>query len=346
MLLFHSPVKVFASWCKTCQVFDLRYRKLANQYSDKSDSKGITKHGQVRFAEMQYDYPNNEEMCQLLNATKLPYIIMYKGSKGKVDEFQCGPGTFQVLIDKVREYADSEEEIAAAVHEVTVSETPAVSNDVDMEKQVQTLQPEQAQQTAEREPVKLQAESDIMMIPPQQPVRTPEPAIQAVNEDIEILKQQLITANNEKSELFEIMKADLDWHKDQVQKLKETLQSQREQYEGLLRSRDGELTKLEEKLAEEQKWFDREIVSLTDQLNQVSSDSQQSVLKIQSLESEVNLWKQRAETTAYSNEQTRQLEGKVDTYERERNSLRKLTVLAVKRVWKGAGLLVNRLRSR
>lgn len=91
--LFHVLVKVFASWCKTCQVFDIRYRKLANQYSDKTDSKGIAKHGRVRFAEMQYDNPNNEEMCQLLNATKLPYILMYKGSKGKVDEFQCGPGT-------------------------------------------------------------------------------------------------------------------------------------------------------------------------------------------------------------------------------------------------------------
>lgn len=90
---FHLLVKVFASWCKTCQVFDIRYRKLANQYCDRTDPKGTVKHGKVRFAEMQYDNPNNEEMCQLLNATKLPYILIYKGSKGKVDEFQCGPGT-------------------------------------------------------------------------------------------------------------------------------------------------------------------------------------------------------------------------------------------------------------
>ena len=62
--------------------------------------------GRVRFAEMQYDDPNNEEMCRLLNATKLPYILMYKGSRGKVSDFQCGPAKFQLLIDEVGKYAD------------------------------------------------------------------------------------------------------------------------------------------------------------------------------------------------------------------------------------------------
>jgi hypothetical protein len=103
-------VKVYASWCKTCQVFDARYRKLASQLGDVHDeSRGggeLVSEGRVRFAEMQYDDPNNEEMCRLLNATKLPYILMYKGSRGKVSDFQCGPAKFQLLIDEVGKYAD------------------------------------------------------------------------------------------------------------------------------------------------------------------------------------------------------------------------------------------------
>lgn len=295
---------------------------------------------------MQYDNPNNEEMCQLLNATKLPYIIMYKGSKGKVDEFQCGPGTFQVLVDKVREYADSEEEIALVMD---ASEPQNVSAAETTGEQILALQPDQTQQTVESIPVKQQSTSttfvpDVPQLTPEQP-RTLEP-VQSMNQELESLKEQLITANNEKNELFEIMKADLDWHKNQIEQLKEALQSQREQYEGVLRSRDGQLTKLEEQLAEEQKWFDREVISLTEQLNQVSCDMQQCENKIKSLESEVDLWQRRAEGAAYTDGQTRQLEEKVSVYESERNSLRKLTVLAVKRVWRGAGSLIHRVRGR
>eukprot|EP00579_Thalassiosira_antarctica_P032941 CAMPEP_0202000412 /NCGR_PEP_ID=MMETSP0905-20130828/6765_1 /ASSEMBLY_ACC=CAM_ASM_000554 /TAXON_ID=420261 /ORGANISM="Thalassiosira antarctica, Strain CCMP982" /LENGTH=981 /DNA_ID=CAMNT_0048556881 /DNA_START=139 /DNA_END=3084 /DNA_ORIENTATION=- len=104
-----SVVKVYASWCKTCKVFDVRYRKLASQFGDKYDSKTgteITQMGRVRFAEMQFDNPNNEEMCKVLNATKLPYIFLYKGSKGKMKEFQCSPTKFKMLTDAVNEYAD------------------------------------------------------------------------------------------------------------------------------------------------------------------------------------------------------------------------------------------------
>lgn len=107
-------VKVYASWCKTCAVFDTRYRKLASQLGDTyypttlaaSTTNTNINNGRVRFAEMKYDDPNNEEMCRLLNATKLPYILLYKGSRGKVSDFQCGPATFQLLIDEIGKYAD------------------------------------------------------------------------------------------------------------------------------------------------------------------------------------------------------------------------------------------------
>lgn len=341
-----TTVKVFASWCKTCQVFDLRYRKLANQYSDKSDN-GILQQGRVRFAEMQYDNPNNEEMCQLLNATKLPYIIMYKGSKGKVDEFQCGPGTFQVLIDKVREYADSKEDIALVMNDAADG-IPNVSEAESTDQQILALQPDQTQRTTESMSVKQQS-TRVTDLPPNEPQFTPEPSrtlepVLSTNQEVEKLKEQLINADNEKNELFEVMKADLDWHKNQIEQLNTALQSQREQYEGLLRGRDGQLTKLEEQLADEQKWFDREVISLTEQLNQVSSAVQESEKKIKSLESEVDLWQQRAEAARYTDGQTRQLEEKVSVYESERNSLRKLTVLAVKRVSRGVASLIRRRR--
>ena len=79
-----KTVKVYASWCKTCAVFDTRYRKLASQIGDtykSSNSNEQVSNGNVRFAEMQFDDPNNEEMCRLLNATKLPYMLLYKGSQ-------------------------------------------------------------------------------------------------------------------------------------------------------------------------------------------------------------------------------------------------------------------------
>ena len=72
--------------------------------------------GRIRFAEMQFDDPNNEEMCCLLNTTKLPYILMYKGSKGKVADFQCGPAKFQMLLDAVDEYADTEDSVGGATY--------------------------------------------------------------------------------------------------------------------------------------------------------------------------------------------------------------------------------------
>ena len=102
-------MKVYASWCTTCKKFDLRYRKIASQYGDKQHADNNNQIGQVRFAELQYDKEENREMCNVLNATSFPYIIMYKGSKGKIREFQCTPAKFNLLVDAIKkELADDD----------------------------------------------------------------------------------------------------------------------------------------------------------------------------------------------------------------------------------------------
>lgn len=243
------------------------------------------------------------------------------------------------MIDKVEEFADSEEEVAATSQ---IVEHINISTD--------ELQPKQTEEqvNTSTDIVAPRQEKQQENPPKQKTLKTrdPMPVSSLTTEEIEILKQQLILANKEKVELFEVMKADLDWHKNQIQQLNDSLEKQRDQYEGLLRARDGELSKLEENLAEEQKWFDAEVISLTDKLNEVSFDMQQREQKIQSLESEVTLWKQRSDAAVQDEDLTRQMEQRIADYEIERKSLRKLSGLALKRIWTLGKSFIYRLRKR
>ena len=106
-------VKVFASWCQTCKKVDLRYRKLASKFGDKytdaRDTPAIKQRGKARFAELQYDNLQNEELCDSVLGTKsFPYILMYKRQEGKIREFHCTPAKFQMLVDTVEELAEDD----------------------------------------------------------------------------------------------------------------------------------------------------------------------------------------------------------------------------------------------
>ena len=128
---------------------------------------------------MQYDNPNNEEMCKLLDATKLPYMLLYKGSKGKVADFQCGPAKFQMLVDAVNEFADPvlEEENVVVVNE----NNGGVNGEIHDVKDTATSPPHDR--------------------------RNATIAAQSEGEDtIDGLKEQLVQLENEKVEMFEIMK--------------------------------------------------------------------------------------------------------------------------------------------
>mmetsp|Transcript_4388 Transcript_4388/g.8446 ORF Transcript_4388/g.8446 Transcript_4388/m.8446 type:complete len:365 (-) Transcript_4388:235-1329(-) len=138
-----SVVKVYASWCKTCQIFDMRYRKLASQYGDKYDTikknaaadsssgnsaRNIAKKGRVRFAEMELKDENAEILMSILSKSKqplsLPYILMYyKGSGSRTTnnngmvmrDFQCSPKKFRLLVDAVEELTSSDSEEISVV---------------------------------------------------------------------------------------------------------------------------------------------------------------------------------------------------------------------------------------
>ena len=109
-------IKVYASWCAACKKFDLRYRKLASKYSDKYTDKvegttSVKQRGKIRFAELQYDNPTNEDLCDsVLGTTSFPYILIYKGSKGKIRGFHCTPAKFQMLTKTVEELLAEEED--------------------------------------------------------------------------------------------------------------------------------------------------------------------------------------------------------------------------------------------
>jgi len=104
-------IKFYASWCKSCAKFGLRYKKLAHERGDCIDSKGvITNEGNVRFAEVEFG--QNLKLCRSLGIKRLPYIYIYRGDEGHLCDFSCGPKKFPVLVDKVNEYLGmSQEEI-------------------------------------------------------------------------------------------------------------------------------------------------------------------------------------------------------------------------------------------
>jgi len=103
-------VKFYASWCKSCAKFGIRYKKLATKYGDKIDKADkVVEPGIVRFAEVEYG--RNTSLCRALGIRKLPYIIIYKASVGKIAEFPCGPKYFdERLVSRLNQYLEMSDE--------------------------------------------------------------------------------------------------------------------------------------------------------------------------------------------------------------------------------------------
>jgi len=266
---------------------------------------------------MKYDDPNNKEMCELLNATKLPYILIYKGSQGKVKDFQCSPSKFKLLID--------------AIDELTVDYDDVLTSSIDNNGR--------SNRTNEIDMSTNATDSTITALEGE--------------DTIDSLKQQLEQETAKKVEMFEIMKAQIEYDKTYIAKLETGVETQK----SMIEERDVEISKLQTKL----KTRDEEIQSLTDNINQqqdqIIQDKQElstykeqteqlnnRISKIEenitSMEVESSDNKQAAE------ERAQELIQQIDEYEKERNSLRQLAKLGVKRVGRGVRCFIQRFRGK
>ena len=102
--------RFYASWCKSCHKFGLKYKKLASEHGDKIDKDGnIVFSGKVRFS--QVEYGKNRFLCSSFGIKKLPYIQIYKRGVGKIDEFSCGPKAFDSkLVTRLNELLEMSDE--------------------------------------------------------------------------------------------------------------------------------------------------------------------------------------------------------------------------------------------
>jgi len=105
-------IKFYASWCKSCQKFGVKFRNMAKEEGDiiYTKSQELIKPGRVRFAEIEYS--SNVELCRSLSIKRLPNVHLYKGEVGQLAAFPCGPSKFPILESKLESFlAMSDEEI-------------------------------------------------------------------------------------------------------------------------------------------------------------------------------------------------------------------------------------------
>ena len=99
-----------ASWCKSCQKFGVRFKKLAATYGDLIEEGGerIVDEGQVRFAEVEFS--KNAKFCRTLGIKRLPFLHYYRGAEGRIAEFSAGPSKFNLVIDTMHDLLNSSNE--------------------------------------------------------------------------------------------------------------------------------------------------------------------------------------------------------------------------------------------
>lgn len=186
---------------------------------------------------MQFDDPNNEEMCRLLNATKLPYILMYKGSRGKIMDFQCGPSNFQALIDAVNEHADE------VVPKGIVQQ---VGEEDEQEWLVQQEQQQQEQQQATN-------------------------AVKQKDEEITRLYKELSNLRKQFDEKIRVLKEE---HQYETGELRQEMERQTKQYEEERRRLDEQIKQLTQDMIEREKAYRAGNDSTSEQLRRDLKDKE------------------------------------------------------------------------
>lgn len=104
-IFFHTATLYYrfhASWCKSCQKFGVKFRKLGLDVADVYDGDELAQTGLVRLASIEFGA--NTALCRALGIKKLPYVHIYKSPVGRIDDFSCGPSKFPMLLEKLNAY--------------------------------------------------------------------------------------------------------------------------------------------------------------------------------------------------------------------------------------------------
>jgi thioredoxin-like negative regulator of GroEL len=107
MLKLH---RFYASWCKSCAKFGMKYNKLAHDYGDR-----------IRFAEVEYGA--NAMLCKTLKVRSLPTVHMYKKGKGKVSQMTKRPSEFQDVVDEIDRLLSLDDEVESVEEETYTMNT-------------------------------------------------------------------------------------------------------------------------------------------------------------------------------------------------------------------------------
>lgn len=81
-------VDVYAKWCGACRALYPKLCKMGRQF----DGKMVL---------LKVNFDENKDMCKTLGVKVLPYMIMYKGNKGRVEEFSVSISKIKMLREKL-----------------------------------------------------------------------------------------------------------------------------------------------------------------------------------------------------------------------------------------------------
>eukprot|EP00527_Entomoneis_sp_CCMP2396_P004728 CAMPEP_0198153612 /NCGR_PEP_ID=MMETSP1443-20131203/64972_1 /TAXON_ID=186043 /ORGANISM="Entomoneis sp., Strain CCMP2396" /LENGTH=228 /DNA_ID=CAMNT_0043820011 /DNA_START=295 /DNA_END=981 /DNA_ORIENTATION=- len=112
-------VKFHASWCKSCQKFNVHFDKFAREQADwvDADTGAIYQTNSFRVAAV--EYTACKQLCNALGIEKLPTVFLY-GNGRKLAEVSVGASKFQKVRDAVQQYSNfnsQDREFAANMEE-------------------------------------------------------------------------------------------------------------------------------------------------------------------------------------------------------------------------------------